>query len=259
MVRHVALVALALTAACSSKPAGRTVRVAAASDLSRAFEELGKAFEAKTHITPVFSFDSSGLLAQRIDQGAPYYLFASAGKAYTDDVVRNGKCDAATEKPYARGRIVVWCPNGVQAPMRLADLADPRFRRIAIANPDHAPYGKAAQQALQKAGIWDKLADRVKFGENVLATMQFAKTGAVDAAIVALSLAVVTDGGTFLPIDQSQYEPLDQQLVVCGKGQEADAARQLADFINSPEGREVMTRYGFLLPTEQLPPTKPHP
>ena len=144
--------------------------------------------------------------------------------------------------------------------MQLTDLADPRFKRIAIANPDHAPYGRAAQQALEKAGIWDKLGDRVKLGENVQATMQFAKTGAVDAAIVALSLAVVTDGGAFLPIDQSQYDPLDQELVVCGNGEEADAAHQLAEFINSPEGREVMTRYGFLLPTEQMPaPAKPHP
>jgi len=255
-VRHAVLLVLAL--GCSSKP-GRTVRVAAASDLARAFEELGKAFEAKTHIRPVFSFDSSGLLAKRIDQGAPYYLFASAGKQFVDDVVANGKCDAATMRPYARGRIVVWCPSGVQAPTQLAELADPRFRRIAIANPEHAPYGAAAKQALEKAGIWDKLADRVKYGENVQATMQFAKTGAVDAAIVALSLAVVTDGGAFLPIDQSQYDPLDQQLVVCGNGEEADAAHQLADFINSPEGREVMTRYGFLLPTEQPPTPKPRP
>ena len=263
-MRHVALVAALVAVAsatgCSSKSAGRTVRVAAASDLARAFEELGKAFEAKTHIKPIFSFDSSGLLAKRIDEGAPYYLFASAGRIYADDVVKNGKCDPASEKPYARGRIVVWCPNGVQAPMTLAELADPRFKRIAIANPDHAPYGKAAQQALEKAGIWDKLGDRVKLGENVQATMQFAKTGAVDAAIVALSLAVVTDGGAFLPIDQSQYDPLDQQLVVCGNGEEADAAHQLANFINSPEGREVMTRYGFLLPSEQLPaPAKSRP
>ncbi|MEO8552519.1 MAG: molybdate ABC transporter substrate-binding protein [Kofleriaceae bacterium] len=255
-MRHAVLLLLVL--GCSAKP-GRIVRVAAASDLARAFEELGKAFEAKTHIKPVFSFDSSGLLAKRIDQGAPYYLFASAGKQFVDDAIKNGKCDPASMRPYARGRIVVWCPNGVQAPTQLADLADPRFRRIAIANPEHAPYGAAAKQALEKAGIWDKLADRVKYGENVQSTMQFAKTGAVDAAIVALSLAVVTDGGAFLPIDQSQYDALDQQLVVCGNGEEADAAHQLADFINSPEGREVMTRYGFLLPTEQPPTPKPRP
>jgi molybdate transport system substrate-binding protein len=249
-VRHAVPLAFGLMIGCG-KPTGRIVRVAAAADLARAFEELGKAFEAKTHITPVFSFDSSGLLAKRIDEGAPYGLFASAGKSYVDDVVKNGRCDASTMRPYARGRIVVWCPNGVQAPKTLADLADPRFKRIAIANPDHAPYGRAAKQALEKAGVWDQVQDRVKYGADVQATMQFAKAGAVDAAIVALSLAVVADGGTSLPIDQATYDPLDQQLIVCGTGDEAAAARELADFINSPDGREVMTRYGFLLPTEQ--------
>lgn len=248
-MRHAAPLAFGLMIGCS-KPTGRVVRVAAAADLSRAFEELGTAFEAKTHITPVFSFDSSDLLAKRIDQGAAYGLFVSAGKSYVDDVVKNGRCDPATMRPYARGRIVVWCPNGVQAPKTLADLADPRFKHIAIANPDHAPYGRAAKQALEKAGVWGRVQDRVKYGADVQATMQFAKAGAVDAAIVALSLAVVADGGTSLPIDQASYDPLDQQLIVCGTGDEAAAARELADFINSPEGREVMTRYGFLLPTE---------
>lgn len=248
-MRHAAPLAFGLMIGCS-KPTGRIVRVAAAADLSRAFEELGNAFEAKTHIAPVFSFDSSDLLAKRIDEGAAYGLFASAGKSYVDDVVKNGRCDPTTMRPYARGRIVVWCPNGVQAPKTLADLADPRFKRIAIANPDHAPYGRAAKQALEKAGVWDRVQDRVKYGDDVQATMQFAKAGAVDAAIVALSLAVVADGGTSLPIDQASYDPLDQQLIVCGTGDEAAAARELADFINSPEGREVMTRYGFLLPTE---------
>jgi molybdate transport system substrate-binding protein len=248
-VRRLAVPVLLLVAACS-KPSGRTVRVAAASDLSRAFEELGKAFEAKTHITPIFSFDSSGLFAKRIDEGAPYALFASANRDYVEDVVKHGRCDATSIKTYAQGRIVVWTPTGTPAPMKLADLTDPRFKRIAIANPEHAPYGKAAKQALVKAGIWDQLQDKIKYGESVQATMQFARSGAVDAAIVALSLAVVTDGGAFLPIDQSEYDVLEQDLVVCGNGEEADAAHQLAEYIGSPDGKEVMTRYGFTLPQD---------
>ena len=228
------------------------MRVAAASDLSRAFEELGKAFENKTGITPIFDFSSSGLLAKQIEQGAPYYLFAAASKDYVDAAVQSGHCDAASVKPYARGRIVVWCPTGVVAPVKLADLADPRFKRIAIANPEHAPYGRAAKQALEHAGLWDGLQDRIVLGDSVQAAMKYAKEDSVDAAVVALSLAVVTDGGAFLPIDQSQYDPLDQELVVCGNGEEADAAHRLAEYISSPEGREVMTRYGFLLPAEQL-------
>jgi molybdate transport system substrate-binding protein len=245
-VRQVALLVAVL--ACSAKPHERTVRVAAAADLTRAFEELAKAFEAKTHIRPLITFDASGSLARQIDQGAPFSLFASAGKKFVDDVVTNGHCDASSVHAYARGHIVVWVPNGVQVPTTLDELADPRFKRIAIANPETAPYGKAAKEALQRSGVWDKVAERVKYGDNVQATLQFARSGAVDASIVARSLAVVTDGGQSMAIDEALHDPIDQQLVVCGTGEEADAARQLAAFIASPEGHEVMTRYGFELP-----------
>jgi molybdate transport system substrate-binding protein len=244
--------ALALLAACSSRSHHGSVRVAAASDLSRAFEELGKAFEQKTGITPIFDFNSSGLLAKQIENGAPYFLFAAANKEFADDVVKSGRCDGASMRQYARGRLVVWCPSGVAAPVKLADLADERFDRIAIANPEHAPYGHAAKQALEKAEVWDKVEGRIVVGESVQAAMKYARSGTVKAAIVGLSLAVVTDGGAFLAIDQSLYDPLDQELVVCGNGEEADAARRLVEFIQSPDGREVMTRYGFLLPTEQM-------
>lgn len=234
------------------------MRIAAASDLARAFEELGAAFQAKTHIAPVYSFDSSGLLAKRIEQGAPYFVFASANKEYAEQVVDQGRCDRTSMKLYARGRIVVWSRTGTQPPTSLADLANPRFARIAIANPAHAPYGRAAKQALENAGIWQQLeGERIKYGDSVQAAMQYAKSGAVDAAIVALSLAVVTDGGAFLPIDQSQYDPLEQQMVVCGTGPEADAAREFVAFVSAAEGREVMTRYGFLLPTETLRSSTP--
>ena len=258
MRRTVAVALLGIAAAaCSPRSHGKTVRVAAAADLSRAFEELGRSFEKRTGITPVFDFGSSGLLAKQIEQGAPFYLFAAANQDYVAQAVKSGRCDATSVEPYARGRIVVWCPSGVAAPVKLADLTDPRFKRIAIANPDHAPYGLAAKQALEKAGLWDQLQNRIILGENVEATMQYARSGNVEAAIVALSLAVVTDGGSFLPIDQSEYAPLEQQLVVCGNGEEADNARQLVKYINSPEGREVMTRYGFVLPGEPVRTSKP--
>jgi molybdate transport system substrate-binding protein len=238
----------AVLAGCSGRSAQPSVRIAAASDLTRAFEELGRAFEAKTGIAPILTFDSSGLLAKRIDEGAPYALFAAANREYAMEPVQHGRCDGASLRPYAQGRIVVWTPRGTTGPTQLADLADARFARIAIANPDHAPYGKAAKQALTKAGLWDALQAKIKYGENIQATMQFAKTGAVDAAIVAQSLAVVTDGGTSLAVDAALYDPLEQDLVVCGTGAEADRARQFADFVLSAEGREVMTRYGFTVP-----------
>jgi molybdate transport system substrate-binding protein len=238
--------------ACSAKQPDRVVRVAAASDLTRAFEELGPVFAHKTGITPVFDFGSSGQLAKQIADGAPYGLFAAANASYVDQVVAAGKCDRSSVRRHARGRIVVWTPSGADAPTSLADLADARFARIAIANPDHAPYGQAAKQALEKAGLWNALHDRIVVAESVQGAMQYARLRSVNVAIVAQSLAVVSDGGFSLPIDESLHAPLDQLLVVCGSGEEADAARQLAEMIGSPDGRELMNRYGFVLPGDEL-------
>jgi molybdate transport system substrate-binding protein len=242
------VVFLLLAIACSSKKnddqgAVKEVRVAAASDLAKAFEDVGKAFEQKTGIKPNFNFSSSGLLAKQIEQGAPFFLFAAANKSFVDQVVKTGKCDAATTELYSRGRLVMWSKAG--APAKISDLVDAKYKRIGIANPDHAPYGKAAKQALEKAGIYDQVKDRLVLGENISATMTYAKEGSVDIAFVALSLAIQTDAQLYSPVDLDLHEPLEQTLVVCGKGGEADAARQLADFIVSTDGRAIMERYGF--------------
>ncbi|MDQ3366605.1 MAG: molybdate ABC transporter substrate-binding protein [Myxococcota bacterium] len=249
---HALLVVLVLLlASCSSKSSGRVVRVAAAADLSRAFPELAKEFQSKTGIEVELTFGSSGLLSKQIAQGAPFTMFAAANKEFVTKVIEAGRCDAATARLYGRGRIVVWTARGASAPTKLEDLLEPRFRRIALANPEHAPYGVAGKQALEKLGIWAKLESRIVLAENVQATMLYARDGNADAAIVALSLAVVSDGGAYLPIDPNWHTPLDQQLVVCGKGREAEDAKQFADFVGSKEGREVMTRYGFVLPVDQ--------
>ena len=239
-------VVLALViAACSGKSHGKTVRVAAASDLAHAFEELAKDFEKKTGIEPIFDFNSSGLLAKQIEEGAPYFLFAAANKSYVDQVIARGRCDAATAQVYSHGKVAVWSKSA--APRQLADLADARFARIAIANPDHAPYGTAAKQVLEKAGLWDKLQSRIVVADSVQGAMTYAREGQADAAFVALSLAVVTDGGSYMKVDPSLYDPLEQTMVVCGSGVESDAARQLAQFVMSTDGREIMSRYGFTL------------
>jgi molybdate transport system substrate-binding protein len=242
------VLSLVLALGCSKENRGKRVRVGAASDLSRAFVEVGKEFKARTGIDPEFDFGSSGLLAKQIEQNAPIFLYAAANKKFVEQVVKTGRCDGSTSRLYGRGRIVAWTRNGTPAPQKLEDLVDPRYKKIAIANPDHAPYGVAAKQALERAGLWDRVKDRIVYGENIQATLVYGRDGNVDVAIVALSLAVVTQGGQSLPIDEALHDPLDQALVVCGKGDEADRARQLADFITSREGREIMSRYGFQLP-----------
>ncbi|MGC8780606.1 MAG: molybdate ABC transporter substrate-binding protein, partial [Anaerolineae bacterium] len=158
---------------------------------------------------------------------------------------------------YARGRITLW--TRADSPLhleRLEDLARPEVRRVAIANPDHAPYGMAARQALQAAGVWQAIQPKLVLGENVRQTLQYAETGNVDAAIVALSLSVPAAAGSAGPgrwvlIPQELHAPIDQALaVVKGTRQEA-AARALAAYINGPRGRPIMRKYGFVLPGEE--------
>ena len=250
--RAALLLVAALTAvvACGGGQGGsaQEVRIAAAADLARAFEEVAAAFEKQTGVKARMTFGSTGLLAKQIEQGAPFDVFAAANVAYVDQVVAAGACDGASKAMYAQGKIVVWSTGEV--PARLEDLVDPRWKKVAIANPDHAPYGKAAREALEKVGVWARLeADkRLVFGENVQQTMQYAKSGNADVAIVALSLAVVADGGRSLAIEPALHAPLDQALAVCGKGPGAASGAKFAAFVASPAGREIMTRYGFTLP-----------
>lgn len=247
MCRYALPLMLVLAAACSkgapSSGPAKTFRVAAASDLAKAFDEVGKAYTKQTGVTPVFDFGSSGLMAKQIEQGAPFSLFAAANKNFADQVVKTGKCDGSTEQLYSRGRIVLWGKAG--SPAKLEELVDPKYKRIGIANPDHAPYGKAAVEAMQKAGIYDQVKDRLILAENVQAAQTYAKEGQVDVSFSALSLAIANDSTGYLAIPPDLHTPLEQSLVVCGKGPEADAAREFAKFIVSDAGRAIMEKYGF--------------
>lgn len=234
---------------------GEPLRVAAAADLALAFEEVGREFERSSGKRVDFSFGSTGLLAKQIEEGAPFDVFAAANASFVDDVVRAGACDGATKHLYARGRIVLWARDASMLPAELSNLTEPRFAKVAIANPEHAPYGRAAAQALAKAGVWPTLQPKVVYGENVRQTLMFAQSGNAEVAVVALSLAIASEG-SYLPVDPSLHEPLDQEMVVCGggsKGPKLNEARAFVDYVSSPAGRAIMRRYGFLLPGEALP------
>lgn len=247
-IRTSALCIVLALAACKP-PARAPLRVAAAADLSLAFAELGKAYEAETGQPVTFSFGSTGLLAKQIIQGAPFDVFAAANVSFADDVIKGGACAADSISLYARGRIVVWVKKNQKVPQSVKELGDAHYVRVAIANPDHAPYGRAAMQALTAAGVADTIKPKLVYGENVQQALQFAQLGNAEAAIVALSLAIVSDGA-YLEIPVDLHQPIDQALVTCGKN--GDAARRFTAYVNAPAGRAIMRRFGFLLPGEVI-------
>jgi len=226
------------------------ITVAAAADLAPAFEELGREFEQQNKVKVVFSFGSSGLLAKQIENGAPIDLFAAANVDYLNQLEQERLIIAGTKSVYARGRIVLWTPK--DSPLHIEELSHltrMEVKRIAIANPDHAPYGMAARQALESAGIWDAVKPKLVYGENIRQTLQYAQTGNAEVAIVALSLSLQSDGRWVL-IPQELYKPIDQALgVVMGTKHEPEA-RQFAGFVSSTRGRAIMRNYGFVLPGE---------
>ncbi len=230
-----------------------TLTVSAAADLTYPFQELGKMFEEETGVRVSFNFGSTGQLARQVEQGAPVDLFAAASVSYIEDLDQKGMIVSDTRELYGRGFIVLWTSeDNALTVERLEDLAAPAVKRVAIANPDHAPYGIAARQALQSAGVWEQVKPKLVLGENVRQTLQYAETGNVDVAIVALSLAVMTEHGRWVPVAPELYSHIDQALAVVKGTRHEQEARAFAAFIDSTRGRPVMQRYGFVLPGEDI-------
>lgn len=247
------LAALALVGcapAASSPTRDKTLTVAAASDLQFAFTDLGRLFQEETGAKVTFLFGSSGTLATQIENGAPVDLFASADEGYLRELASRGAMISGTEQLYGIGRIVLVTYRKSGLPLsNLKDLLAPEVKHVAIANPDHAPYGLAARQALTSLGLWEQVSPKVVYGENVRQALQFVQTGNAEAGIVALSVASVPEVES-TAIDDSLYQPLRQSMaIVKGTGQE-QLARAFVAFVNGPRGRPVMKSYGFALPGE---------
>jgi molybdate transport system substrate-binding protein len=189
-------------------------------------------------------------LAQQIEQGAPFDLFAAANVSFVDELLARDRLLADTKDLYAVGRITIWTrqDSGMKFET-LQDLLQPGVKYVAIANPDHAPYGIAAREAMQSAGLWDALQSRLVLGENALATLQYGQRGDVDVAIVPLSLSAQNEGRWVL-IPAERHKPIVQALAVVKDSKQEAQARAFAKFINGPQGRPVMRKYGFILPGE---------
>jgi molybdate transport system substrate-binding protein len=253
VTRRALLGLLLLAVSCKPAPA-EPLRVAAAADLAHAFAELGPAFSAQSP-TPSelkLTLGATGLLARQLTQGAPFDLFLAANVSYVEQVVQAGACDGQSIASYARGRLVIWVKGTGGAELTPASLTDARFKHIAIANPEHAPYGKAARDALTRAGVWNRISERMVYGENVQQAFELTQSGNADVAIVGLSLAIGTSQGSWAMVDEASYAPIDQALVVCNHGSNVAGARRLKAFIEAPAGRAILRKYGFLLPGETL-------
>ncbi len=245
------VVAFTLSFACSHKPPATTsaqITVAAASDLTPAFEEIGRQFEATHNVKVVFSFGSTGLLTKQIENGAPMDLFAAANVDYIDQLDQKGLIIPDTKAIYARGRITLWTSKDSPLTIeKVSDLTRPEVKRIAIANPDHAPYGMAAREALQSAGIWDTVKPKLVYADNIRQTLQYAETGNVEVAIVALSLSQQSNGRWAI-IPEESHKPLNQAMAVIKGTKNEQEARAFGAFVNGTEGRTILAKYGFEFP-----------
>jgi molybdate transport system substrate-binding protein len=234
----------------STSPAREELIVFAASDLQFALAEVSDAFAVAGRPKPTLSFGSTGTLSQQIENGAPADVFFAADEAYVIGLEQKGLLLAGTRQLYAIGRIVLVERAGLSPVTVLADLVRSDVGRVAIANPDHAPYGRAARDAMMRVGLWPALQPRLVLGENVSQTFQFVRTGNADAGVVALSLAIGTPGTRYSLIDVALHDPIAQAAGVLARSRQSAAAREFLAFVNGPSGRPIMRKYGFTLPGE---------
>ncbi|MBI2412761.1 MAG: molybdate ABC transporter substrate-binding protein [Deltaproteobacteria bacterium] len=225
---------------------GGAVSIAAASDLSYALKEIAVGYEKETGVKPVISFGSTGLLARQIAEGAPFDIFLAADSRYMEKLRDIESVDKDSIEVYARGRIVVAVKDGAKVPS-IEDLAGPGIKKIAIANPAHAPYGRAAEEALRSAGIWEAVKPKLVFGENIRQALQFVESGNADAGMIALSIAG-TPGIRFEPIDEALHKPISQALGIVSASPNKEEALKFIAYLRGSKGSALLKKYGFALP-----------
>lgn len=243
------LAASAPAVAAGGEPPRPTLTVFAASDLAFAFQELVPRFEQAVGVRVTLVLGSSGQFAHQIAQGAPADVFFSADEQFVERLARQGAVLPETRTLYAQGRLALVAARGGPRLTELAQLREARVRRVAIANPVHAPYGRTAVEALQRVGVWAAVEPKLVYAENVRQALQYVQSGAVEAGVVALAVALGS-GLDWAPVDPRLHAPLNQAAAVVRRSARPELALAFLQFVNGPEGRPVMKRYGFLLPGE---------
>ena len=243
------------------KPCG-TVTVAAASDLTYAMNEIAANFQKATGCPVRLTFGSSGNFLSQIENGAPFDVFFSADIDYPKKLESEGLAAPASTYLYAIGKIVLWTRNDSRLDISkgLTALRDPAVQKISIANPQHAPYGRAAEEALRKSGVYEAVKDRLVLGENISQAAQFVESGNAEAGILALSLALspsLKQQGRFEAISEDLYKPIEQGAVVMRAAPNPRGARIFLDYIKIPTITALLDRYGFALPAKAAAGAKP--
>ena len=245
-----ALILFLLTVGLLGSARAQELTIAAAADLQFAMQDTVAGFQKQTgrHVNVVYG--SSGNFYEQIQGGAPFDLFFSANLEYARKLDSSGLAEPGTLYPYATGKIVLWIPSGshVNLQQGLRALLDPAIHNLAIANPQHAPYGQAAVAALKKEDLYDRVSAKLVLGENISQAASFALSGSADAGIIALSLALspsMKDKGRYLEVPEADYPPIEQGCVVLTKSKNKTNARAFVDFIKTAEAKDILRRYGF--------------
>ena len=233
---------------------GQQITIAAAADLRSGMDEITSHFQTDTSIPVKSVYGSSGNLFQQIQNGAPFDLFFSANSDYPKKLEAAGLGVPGTYYEYARGHIVLLTSSASALDLQrgLKVLLDPAIKRIAIADPGHAPYGQAAVAALKSQGVYDQVSRKIVVGENVAQAASFVTSGAADIGIVAESLAVLPSARAqirFAEIPANEYPPIEQACVLLKSSTKQEAARRFLAYIQGPEASKILQRYGFEVPS----------
>jgi molybdate transport system substrate-binding protein len=248
-----AVLALGFTLLAYQSGAAQRLTVAAASDLQSALPAIVSGFENETGQKVTLTFGSSGNFYTQIENGAPFDLFLSADINYPRRLEASRLGEPGSLYAYAIGRIVLWTRNdsGIDVRRGLSVLVDPGIRRIAIANPDHAPYGRAAVAALRHERLYEQVRQKFVLGENISQAAQFAQSGGADAGVLALSLALspaLMRSGTYVEIPEAWYPPIEQAAIVIGSSRQKSVARTFIDYLKSPSSVRILQSFGFASP-----------
>lgn len=248
------LASLCFAPGCASQSPGGArdgraeINVAAAANLTDAFQEVAKQFTAETGVKVVYSFGATAELAKQVENGAPFDVFASADVRHVDLLADKGLLTPGTRSLYARGRLVLWAPPGGRVQVSsISDVARPEVSHVAVAKPDIAPYGQAAVEALRALNLWERVEPKVVFAQNVSQAKQFAASGNAEAAFIPLAL-VKPDEGRFVEVDERLHGPIDQALGVVKASGKQEAARRFTDFVLGDRGQAILERFGYRRP-----------